>query len=245
MVDAVVLGATEVDLNFNANVVTHSDGRLLHGIGGWQNCLDAKCTILAVPSFRDRIPVIVDEVTTLTGPGETIDVIATERGIAIKLDPATLGTMGDAYAAIGDTSQAEQFYKTMEVAVTGQPGAYHRAWSLFLLDHDRRIPEVLANVRKEIETRKDVYGYDLLAWALHKEHRDAEARLAMNEARRLGTRDAMLFYHAGMIERSLGEAKRARYFLTMALEVNPDFHPTQPREARAVLDSINSELRDR
>lgn len=84
MVDAVVLGATEVDVNFNANVVTHSDGRLLHGIGGWQNCLDAGCTILAVPSFRDRIPVIVDEVTTLTGPGELIDVIATERGIAIN-----------------------------------------------------------------------------------------------------------------------------------------------------------------
>ena len=84
MVDACVLGATEVDVNFNANVVTHSDGRLLHGIGGWQNCLFAGCTILAVPSFRDRIPVIVDEVTTLTGPGELIDVIATERGIAIN-----------------------------------------------------------------------------------------------------------------------------------------------------------------
>ena len=84
MVDAVVLGATEVDVNFNANVVTHSDGRLLHGIGGWQNCLAAGCTILAIPSFRDRIPVIVDEVTTLTGPGELIDMVATERGIAIN-----------------------------------------------------------------------------------------------------------------------------------------------------------------
>ena len=69
MVDAVVLGATEVDVNFNGNVVTHSDGRLLHGIGGWQNCLAAGCTILAVPSFRDRIPVIVDEVTTLDRAG--------------------------------------------------------------------------------------------------------------------------------------------------------------------------------
>ena len=84
MVDAVVLGATEVDVNFNGNVVTHSDGRLLHGIGGWQNCLSSGCTILAVPSFRDRIPVIVDEVTTLTGPGELIDVVVTERGIAIN-----------------------------------------------------------------------------------------------------------------------------------------------------------------
>jgi len=84
MLDVVVLGATEVDVNFNGNVVTHSDGRLLHGIGGWQNCLAAGCTILAVPSFRDRIPVIVDEVTTLTGPGELIDVVVTERGIAIN-----------------------------------------------------------------------------------------------------------------------------------------------------------------
>ena len=84
MVDAAILGATEVDINFNANVVTHSDGYLLHGIGGWQNCLFSKCTILAVPSFRDRIPIIVDEVTTLCGPGELIDVIITERGIAIN-----------------------------------------------------------------------------------------------------------------------------------------------------------------
>jgi len=84
MVDSVVLGATEVDVNFNANVVTHSDGYLLHGIGGWQNCLYSKCTILAIPSFRDRIPVIVDEVTTLCGPGELIDVIITERGICIN-----------------------------------------------------------------------------------------------------------------------------------------------------------------
>ena len=84
MMDAVVLGATEVDVDFNANVVTHSDGRLQHGIGGWQNCLFSKCTILPIPSFRDRIPVVVDRVTTLCGPGELIDVIVTERGIAIN-----------------------------------------------------------------------------------------------------------------------------------------------------------------
>lgn len=84
MVDACILGATEVDVNFNANVVTHSDGRLLHGIGGWQNCLASRCTILALPAFRDRIPVVVDEVTTLTGPGELIDVIVTERGVCIN-----------------------------------------------------------------------------------------------------------------------------------------------------------------
>lgn len=84
MMDVMILGATEVDTKFNGNVCTHSDGYLLHGIGGWQNCLFAKCTILPVPLFRNRIPIIVDDVTTLVGPGELVDVIVTERGIAIN-----------------------------------------------------------------------------------------------------------------------------------------------------------------
>ncbi len=84
IVDVTILGATEVDVNFNANVVTHSDGQIRHGIGGWQNCLFGKTVILPIPLFRDRIPIVVDEVTTLCGPGELIDVIITERGIAIN-----------------------------------------------------------------------------------------------------------------------------------------------------------------
>ncbi len=84
MMDIMILGATEIDTGFNGNVVTHSDGLLLHGIGGWQNCLHARNVIIPLPLFRDRIPVIVDRVTTLCGPGELIDVIVTERGIAIN-----------------------------------------------------------------------------------------------------------------------------------------------------------------
>ena len=84
LVDCVVLGATEVDLDFNANVVSHSDGYLLHGIGGWQDTLFAGCTMLTVPTFRDRTPIIRERVTTLCGPGELIDVVVTERGIAIN-----------------------------------------------------------------------------------------------------------------------------------------------------------------
>ena len=84
LLDCVVLGATEVDVDFNANVVTHSDGMLLHGIGGWQDALFANCTILTVPTFRDRVPVIRERVTTLCGPSELIDVVVTERGIAVN-----------------------------------------------------------------------------------------------------------------------------------------------------------------
>jgi len=79
-----VLGATEVDLEFRANVVSHSDGLLLHGIGGWQNTLFADVSILAFPLFRGRIPIVVDEVTTVCAPPDLIDVVVTERGIAIN-----------------------------------------------------------------------------------------------------------------------------------------------------------------
>jgi len=83
--DAAFLGATEVDLNFNVNVNTHSDGLLLHGIGGHQDvAAGAGMTLITVPTLRGRIPVIVDSVTTVTTPGETVDVIVTERGLAVN-----------------------------------------------------------------------------------------------------------------------------------------------------------------
>ena len=85
MLDAAFLGATEVDLDFNVNVNTHSDGQLLHGIGGHQDvAAGAKMTVITIPTLRGRLPVIVDHVTTVTTPGEVIDVIVTERGIAVN-----------------------------------------------------------------------------------------------------------------------------------------------------------------
>jgi len=121
MVDATILGATEVDVHFNANVNTHSDGILLHGIGGWQNCLFAGCTILAIPAVRDRIPVLVDEVTTLTGPGELIDVVVTERGIAINPRRA------DLLEAVGNSDlpirPIEEIKEEVEGIIGGRPEA--------------------------------------------------------------------------------------------------------------------------
>jgi len=83
-VKASVLGATEIDLDFNVNVNTHSDGWLLHGIGGFQDAADAYMTIITVPLYRKSNPIIVDRVHTITAPSESIDAIVTEGGIAIN-----------------------------------------------------------------------------------------------------------------------------------------------------------------
>jgi tetratricopeptide (TPR) repeat protein len=161
-----------------------------------------------------------------------------ERAIAISLDPATLGTLSDSYAAKGDTARAAEYARALEVAVLAQPGAYHRAWSLFLLDHRVHLDEVHAKVRADLRTRRDIYGWDLYAWSLHQRARNADARAAMAHALALGTVDASLYFHAGVIESALGNGPAARGYLERALAANPYFHPTQPALARAMLDSL-------
>ncbi|SOD03316.1 Tetratricopeptide repeat-containing protein [bacterium JGI 053] len=161
-----------------------------------------------------------------------------ERAVAQVLDPATLAVMSDAALASGDPAKAEEYARVMEVSVRRQTGALHRGWGIFLLDRGRRVNQVATQAAHDLETRPDVYGYDLLAWALHGQRKDAEAARAMSTALRLGTRDATLFYHAGMIERALGHDAAAKRYLSSALEVNPYFGPVQARKARAVLDSI-------
>jgi citrate lyase subunit alpha/citrate CoA-transferase len=84
MLDAVILGATEVDVRFNVNVNTESNGFLLHNTGGHSDtAAGAKLAVVVAPSIRGRLPIVRDEVTTITTPGETVDVIVTERGIAV------------------------------------------------------------------------------------------------------------------------------------------------------------------
>ena len=161
-----------------------------------------------------------------------------ERAIAVTLDPATLGTLSDAYAALGDTARSADYAHVLDVVVVKQPGAYHRAWSLFLLDHDRHLSTVSRKIEQELKTRKDIYAYDLLAWSLHKQGRDTEAANAMTLAMKEGTQDAQLFFHSGMIEHALGHDDSARAQLTRALAVNAWFHPTQPSIARATLATL-------
>ncbi len=122
-----------------------------------------------------------------------------ETAIAQSLDPATLGLLADAYEGMGDRARADEYFRTMELVALSQPGAYHRAWSLFLLDHDREVARVLENVQAEMVERSDIYGYDLLAWAYHKNGRSCEARDAMARALVLGTREPAILAHADAI----------------------------------------------
>ena len=84
-----------------------------------------------------------------------------------------------------------------------------------------RTSHVPAGTRVAVKDGPTVYGYDLLAWALHAQGRDVEAKAAMTHALAQGTRDAQLFYHAAVIERALGDETAASEFFARARTLQP------------------------
>jgi len=83
--DVMILGATEIDVNFNVNVTTDSNGNIMGGSGGHSDtAAGSKLAIVVSQLFKGRLPAIVEQVTTVSTPGETIDVVVTERGIAVN-----------------------------------------------------------------------------------------------------------------------------------------------------------------
>ncbi len=83
--DVVILSALEVDISFNVNVLTGSDGTIIGAIGGHQDtAAGASVTIIVCPLTRGRIASIVDQVNTIVTPGKAIDIVVTDQGVAIN-----------------------------------------------------------------------------------------------------------------------------------------------------------------
>lgn len=83
--DVMILSATEVDTNFNVNVLTASDGVIMGALGGHPDtAAGANLAVVVAPLIRKRVPIVVDRVVTISTPGECVDVVVTERGIAVN-----------------------------------------------------------------------------------------------------------------------------------------------------------------
>ena len=89
--DVVILGATEIDTDFNVNVHTDSNGYIMGGSGGHSDtAAGAKLSMIIAPMFRARLPIVTDHVTCVSTPGKDIDVLVTQGGIAVNPKNATL-----------------------------------------------------------------------------------------------------------------------------------------------------------
>ena len=112
--------------------------------------------------------------------------------------------------------------------------------ALFEADHGRDPQAALALARAAYERRPSIKAADALAWALFKAGQPAEARGYADQALRLGTRDALMLYHAGMIAQAQGDGVAARDYLRRALEVNPHFSPLYGPRAQQALAKLGT-----
>jgi tetratricopeptide (TPR) repeat protein len=164
-----------------------------------------------------------------------------EEAVATQPQPDAVAALGDLYRLEGDGAKADKEYGTVEVIATLaklNQQVYNRLLALFYADHELRPDEALRLAAGELTVRKDVFGYDAYAWALHGSGRDREARQAADQALAQGTSDARILYHAGMISKALGDTARAREELGRALALSPRFDPLQAPRARAALDEL-------
>ncbi|MGH2539246.1 MAG: tetratricopeptide repeat protein [Actinomycetota bacterium] len=183
----------------------------------------------AVEAAPDYHVAIAGLASVRAAQGSTEDAIRLyERAVALVPEPGSLAALGDLYTLMGDERAASDRYATVEAIATLQAvnrRLYDRQLASFWADHDGDLDEALAIVERGVETRRDVYGYDALGWVLYRTGRLEEARSASDRAVALGTPDARLWFHAGMISAALGQTDRAREELARALELHPNFDP--------------------
>ena len=161
-----------------------------------------------------------------------------KQAVAIYADLHSLAELGDLYVKTGNAFLAQLNYQRLEQAGLKQP-AFARELALYYCNHDQHATEALDLARQDLTGRQDIHAHDSVAWALFKNGRYQEAAKEMQEALKLGTQDASLFYHAGMIQFRLGDKAQARTNLQRALALNPGFSILQAELARKTLKELS------
>jgi tetratricopeptide (TPR) repeat protein len=149
--------------------------------------------------------------------------------------------LGDLYAKMGDEGKAQEHYELVRAI-----GRLHEAnevntdleIALFFADHGIELETALKKARAAYEARPSIHAADVLAWTLYKSGDYREAQKYSSEALRLGTRDPLKLFHAGMIARELGQEERARQYLQQATDLNPHFSLLHSDAAATALDDL-------
>jgi tetratricopeptide (TPR) repeat protein len=151
--------------------------------------------------------------------------LATRAAESLPL-PQTVATLGDLYARSGSRREAARQYglvSAIERLLVANGVRTDLETALFDVDHGLRMQRALALARQAHRARPSIDGDDVLAWALARNGRCGEALHFSQRALRLGTQDALKYFHRGMIERCLGHQAVGRAWFSRALRLNPHF----------------------
>jgi tetratricopeptide (TPR) repeat protein len=170
-----------------------------------------------------------------------------QKAIAVVPYPAFAAALYDLDVRVGRPDDAHKQLELLEFIGTLNPlneRLFYRELALFYADHNLKLKESVELAKKELEVRHDIYTWDILAWVLFKNGSVPEAAEAVDKALAIGTADALLDFHAGMIELQLGRSERARTLFEQAVTLNPQFHLVYADQARERLRQLaDSETR--
>jgi len=170
-----------------------------------------------------------------------------EKAFTVVPYPEYAAALGDIYQKIGQPEEAQKQYELVDfighLSEVNQQ-IHNRDLALFYADHELKLEQSLTLARKELEVRRDVYTWDVLAWSLFKNGKFDEAAGAIEDALAQGTPDPMIFFHAGMIYERLGDSVKAKTYLERALEINPHFHIFYAGTATTTLARLGSNPSD-
>ncbi len=164
------------------------------------------------------------------------------QAIDVSPKPEYYLALGDVYTELGDKVRSQQFYSKAQeqyeiYRLEGIKG-HSRELILHYADNNKNLDRALELALLDSKDNEDIYAYDTLAWVYYKIGDLAKAEDAMNKALRLGTQDALLYYHAGMILYKQDNVAKAKEYLGLAVSSNQQFDDSKASEARAALMEI-------
>jgi len=196
---------------------------------------------IALDTFPDYHPALAAKARARVAGGDFEGAIQFYRQAQARVPlPEIVIPLGDLYSKLGRADEARQQYELVDFIERQAAGnaTYSRELALFWADHDMKLDEALEIMRQERVARADIQTSDALAWCLFKKGKLAEAKESIEQAMRLGTRDARIFYHAGLIYDALNDRERAVKYLKLALEADFSFAVLQADAARRRLTKL-------
>jgi tetratricopeptide (TPR) repeat protein len=204
---------------------------------------DYAAALAAVPSYA---PALAGQARVAAARGD-LDTAATlyDRAVrAIPLPEFVIG-YGDVLSAAGRQDEANAQYALVTAiqqlyAANGVDTDLELA--LFTADHGRAedLPGAVAQARAQVAVRPSIVAWDVLAWTLYRSGDLDGAAEASKQALHLGTQNALMRFHAGMIAAARGETAQAIAFLESALQLNPHFSVRFAPEANATLERLRA-----
>jgi len=179
------------------------------------------------------------------------------RSDAVAQLPDVRALVGDAYEMLGEMTKAEEQYQRV-AALVGRPSGMNdglhelnpaagthghrldRLYAVYCADHNRDLDGAYAAAVRDFDARHDIYAYDTLAWVCFKKGDVSEAQKGIDKALERGTRDPMLWYHAGEIYAGIGETDKASQYLKGALAIDPQFDGIAAKRAANTLQALEA-----